>query len=61
MQIRTRAPDEVRLLQAGERTTVEAGRPHRVSGVDDAACRFVIVQGVGRYDYIADPQDPQPE
>lgn len=54
LQILTRDPQETRILQAGERTTVEANRPHRVSGVDDAPCRFVIVQGVGRYDFIAE-------
>ena len=54
MQILTRDPNERRVLQVGERTTVEAGMPHRVSGLDDAPCRFVIVQGVGRYDYIAE-------
>lgn len=54
LQILTRAPEESRILQVGERTTVEPGRPHRVSGIDDAPCRFVIVQGVGTYDYIAE-------
>lgn len=55
LQILTRQPDETRILQVGERTTVEANRPHRVSGVDDAPCRFVIVQGVGAYDFIPEP------
>lgn len=57
MQIRTRGPAETRLLQQGDRTTVKAGMPHRVSGLDDAPCSFVIVQGIGRYDYIADAQE----
>tara|TARA_R110002167_G_scaffold47882_1_gene141472 strand:- start:1109 stop:1462 length:354 start_codon:yes stop_codon:yes gene_type:complete len=56
MQVLTSEPPDKRVLAAGERTTVGPGVPHRVSGLDDAACRFVIVQGVGRYDYIPSPE-----
>ncbi len=59
MQVLTRNPDDKRVLAVGERATVEAGMPHRVSGLDETPCRFVIVQGVGRYDYIPDREQDQ--
>lgn len=38
----------------GLRVTIPPGRPHRVAAADDGRCRFVIVQGVGTYDYLPD-------
>ena len=52
MLIATREPDGIRRLECGERMTVPPGQPHRVSGVGGGRCAFVIVQGVGTYDYI---------
>ena len=52
MLVATRDPDGVRRLECGERMTVLPGQPHRVSGAEGGSCSFVIVQGVGAYDYI---------
>ena len=52
MQVETRVPDEARILAPGDITTITPGQPHRVSGVDSGRCKFLIVQGVGNYDYI---------
>ena len=52
MWVQMRDPEHAVRLDAGGRTAVEPGRPHRVVGVDDGRCRFAIVQGVGDYDYI---------
>jgi hypothetical protein len=27
-------------------------RPHRVSGTDGDRCKFLIIQGIGRYDFV---------
>lgn len=41
-----------RELRTGEICTVPAGTPHRVTGKDGGRCRFLIVQGIGTYDYV---------
>ena len=57
MQVETRFPDERRILTPGDTTAVPPGQAHRVSGVDEGRCKFLIIQGVGDYDYIPDSQD----
>ena len=52
MVVESREPDERHLLGVGDSLRVPAGRLHTVSGLDAARCRFVIIQGVGKYDYI---------
>ncbi len=52
MEIRLRGPTSVKRLAPGEAFEVPPGRQHYVSGVDGRACRFMIVQGVGTYDYV---------
>jgi len=47
-----RDPTKVVRLQVGERAEVPALRPHRVTAGGELRCRFVIVQGVGDYDYV---------
>ena len=56
MVVETREPDGVQVLQPGDRFTAAVGQPHYVHGLDDGFCKFVIVQGVGVYDYI--PESP---
>ena len=53
MVVTTRDPDERHVLQPGGTLAVGPGTPHRVSGLDDGPCRFMVVQGVGEYDYVA--------
>lgn len=52
MLVTTRDPDARHVLHPGNTLAVGPGVPHRVTGVDDGACRFMIVQGVGTYDYV---------
>lgn len=52
MQVETRQPDGMQILQLGETFKVPAGRPHRVSGLNGCPCRFMIMQGVGKYDFV---------
>lgn len=52
MLVETRAPRKDHLLAAGESCEVHARTAHRVSGEGGGACRFLIVQGVGIYDFV---------
>ncbi len=52
MQVETRRPDAVTVLNPGETFKVPVGQPHRVTGVDDGPCKFMIVQGMGKYNFV---------
>jgi len=52
MQVATRNPHKVHVLAPGGTCAVEPGTPHLVTGVDDGPCQFIVVQGVGVYDYV---------
>ena len=52
MQVKTRNPDEVHVLEPGGTCAVPPGTPHIVTGVDDQPCKFIVVQGVGVYDFV---------
>ncbi len=52
IQVTTRDPDKVHVLNPGGTCTVGPGTPHPVAGVDDRPCKFMVVQGVGVYDYV---------
>lgn len=58
MAIQTRNPDNVHILQPGGTFAVAPGIAHYVSGVEQQPCRFMLVQGVGEYDYIAIENQP---
>ena len=53
MQVTTRNPDDNHVLAPGQSVAVQPGTPHRVTGLDDRACKFMVVQGVGEYDFVA--------
>jgi mannose-6-phosphate isomerase-like protein (cupin superfamily) len=50
--IETRAPDTRRELKPGESATVAPPGAHHVSNPSDQPCRFLLIQGVGQYDFI---------
>jgi quercetin dioxygenase-like cupin family protein len=52
MQVETRRPDGVQILQPGQTFKVPVGQPHRVTGQNGGPCRFMIMQGVGKYDFV---------
>lgn len=52
MVVQTRTADADHELQPGDGCTVPPHTAHRVAGKNGGRCRFVIVQGVGKYDYI---------
>jgi mannose-6-phosphate isomerase-like protein (cupin superfamily) len=55
LTVETRAPDDRRTLGIGERYQINAGHAHQTSNRGTRDCRFLIVQGVGRYDFLRPP------
>lgn len=52
MCVKTRDPDAEFVLEPGDTVAIPPGRPHFAQGVEDRACQFMIIQGVGVYDYV---------
>lgn len=52
MAVLTREPEGETVLRPGETCAVSARVPHYVSGTNGGPCRFLIVQGVGTYDFV---------
>ncbi len=52
MRVSTRHPEAEHTLAAGDTLAVAPGTAHRVTGEGDHACRFLVIQGVGEYDYL---------
>jgi len=47
-----RDPKEDVRLAAGETYTVRPGRPHLVTNAGDSSATFLVLQGIGEYDYV---------
>ena len=47
-----REPKEEVRLGPGETYTVRARRPHLVTNGGDASAVFLVLQGIGEYDYV---------
>ncbi|MCZ6663684.1 MAG: cupin domain-containing protein, partial [Gammaproteobacteria bacterium] len=56
LNVETRAPKDVHTLAPGGEYAVPARVAHRVKNDGSSRCRFVLVQGVGAYDYCALPE-----
>jgi len=50
--VETRAPRAEHVLEPGDRCAVPPNTAHLVHGLDDGPCKFLIVQGVGVYDFM---------
>lgn len=50
--VRLRDPDETITLSPGEHHKVKPGRPHAVVNAGGGTSRYLLVQGVGAYDFI---------
>jgi quercetin dioxygenase-like cupin family protein len=51
LTIDTRTPEDHRTLAVGERYQIAAANPHMVSNRGPTDCQFLLLQGVGRYDW----------
>jgi mannose-6-phosphate isomerase-like protein (cupin superfamily) len=47
-----RDPKEEVRLEPGQTYTVRVGRPHLVTNGGDASATFLVLQGIGEYDYV---------
>jgi quercetin dioxygenase-like cupin family protein len=52
LSIETRGPHDRRLLRVGERYNIPAKTAHLIGNRGDGDTRFVLVQGVGAYDFM---------
>jgi len=59
MVVKTKTADADHELQPGDSCTVPPITAHQVAGKNGGRRRFVIVQGVGKYDYF--PTEERPE
>lgn len=50
--IDTRAPGKKVVLRPGESCETPPQTVHRVSNAGDGACRYLLVQALGKYDYV---------
>jgi mannose-6-phosphate isomerase-like protein (cupin superfamily) len=47
-----RDPDEEVCLSVGQTCAVRPGRPHRVTNAGDNSAVFLVLQGLGGYDFV---------
>jgi quercetin dioxygenase-like cupin family protein len=52
MRVETRDPRKSTVLLPGETFSAPKNVPHFVSGINGEPCRFIVVQGVGKYNYV---------
>lgn len=52
MRLFLQQPKESLLLGPGDSYKVVAGRPHLVTNAGDASMHFLVLQGVGEYDFV---------
>ena len=50
--VETRAPSATHRLKPGERCAVGPNTAHTAHGLDGSPCKFMIIQGVGVYDFM---------
>ena len=51
LTIETRDPDDRRVLTVGQRYKILPGTAHCISNGSPPDCQFLLVQGVGKYDW----------
>jgi quercetin dioxygenase-like cupin family protein len=51
LTIETRGPDRRHDLVAGERYKILPNIAHRISNEAPSECQFLLVQGIGKYDW----------
>jgi mannose-6-phosphate isomerase-like protein (cupin superfamily) len=52
LTVETRNPDKLREIKRGERHNIEPRAAHQISNRSQGDCRFLLVQGVGTFDWI---------
>jgi mannose-6-phosphate isomerase-like protein (cupin superfamily) len=49
--VRVRTPEHEIHLSPGQRCHIEMGRVHQLENLDDAESSYLLVQGIGQYDF----------
>jgi quercetin dioxygenase-like cupin family protein len=52
IRVSLREPEEQVRLAPGETYTVRVGRPHLVTNDGDRSATFLVLQGIGEYDFV---------
>ena len=52
LTINTRDPDDERMLEIGGRYKIIPGTAHLISNRGTTDCQFLLLQGVGKYDFL---------
>jgi len=52
IRLSMREPDEEVTLGPGDVYAVQPGRPHLVANDGDGSATFLVLQGIGEYDYV---------
>jgi mannose-6-phosphate isomerase-like protein (cupin superfamily) len=52
IRIFMREPDDEILLKPGQTYAVGAGRPHLVTNAGKSSATFLVLQGIGEYDFV---------
>ena len=52
IRVQVREPEQELILAPGETCAVQAHRPHRVSNAGGGSAVFLVLQGIGTYDFI---------
>ena len=52
ISVHLQSPKEAIALGPGEVFSVPAGRPHLVRNVGEGSATFLVLQGIGEYDYV---------
>ena len=52
LTIFTREPEQARALEAGRDYRIAPGTGHQITNRSSADCRFLLLQGVGKYDFV---------
>ena len=51
IEVQLRSPDETVALTPGQRCDVPTGRVHRVVNMCQRKTKYLLIQGVGKYDF----------
>jgi quercetin dioxygenase-like cupin family protein len=52
LTISTRAPEETQTVTVGRNYRIAPGRPHLIANQSIADCQFLLLQGVGKFDWV---------
>ncbi len=52
LTVQMRAPEDIQTVEAGRNHRIPPGRPHFIANRSTVDCRFLLLQGVGGFDWV---------